>query len=134
MALYGYYLILTGKVKVNSKSLGKAVVFIYASVGFGVFLNWCFHLSNFGMDMYGNYSIYFLDIFGSFAATFVAYLVGIFGTVLLGMLSARFVDWLSTVKVSSDDVSLPESEHGCEAEDELREEPAEEPCEEAVSV
>ena len=102
MGLYGYYLILTDKVKVNVKSLGKAVVFIYASVGFGVFLNWCFHLSNFGMDMYGNYSIYFLDIFGSFAATFVAYLVGIFGTVLLGMFSAKFIDWLSTVKENAE--------------------------------
>ena len=132
MALYGYYLVLSDKVKIGKKTLLKAVAFIYASVGFGVFLNWCFHLSNFGMDMYGNYSIYFLDIFGSFAATFVAYLVGIFGTVLLGLFSARFIDWLSTVKVTSNDA--PSAERECEAEDESCEELSEESCEEAVSV
>lgn len=98
MGLYGYYLILSGKVKVTFKNLFKGAVFIYASVFFGVFLNWCFHLGNFGMDMYGNYSIYFLDIFGSFEVTFIAYLVGILGTVTLGFLSAIFVDWLSTPK------------------------------------
>ena len=74
----------------------KAIVFIYAAVGFGVFLNWCFHLSNFGMNMYGDYSIYFLDIFGSFAATFIAYLVGIFATVILGYLIGIFLNWIST--------------------------------------
>ena len=119
MALYGYYLVLTDKVKINWKTFGKAVAFVYASVGFGVFLNWCFHLSNFGMDMYGNYSIYFLDIFGSFAATFVAYLVGILGTILLGMFSARFIDWISTSKAASGDESS--AEQGCESKEDLSE-------------
>ena len=88
--------ILSNKVKVNFKNLGKAALFIYASIAFGVFLNWCFHLGNFGMDMYGNYSIYFLDIFGSFQATFIAYLFGVFATILLGFLSAILLDWLSS--------------------------------------
>lgn len=96
MSLYGFYLILSNKVKINFKSLGKAALFIYASIAFGVFLNWCFHLGNFGMDMYGNYSIYFLDIFGSFQATFIAYLFGVFATILLGFLSAILLDWLSS--------------------------------------
>lgn len=95
MSLYGFYLILSNKVKVNFKNLGKAALFIYVSIAFGVFLNWCFHLGNFGMDMYGNYSIYFLDIFGSFQATFIAYLFGVFATILLGFLSAMLIDWLS---------------------------------------
>ena len=95
MALYGFYLVLADKVKINFKSFGKAALFIYASIAFGVFLNWCFHLGNFGMDMYGNYSIYFLDIFGSFEATFIAYLVGVLATILLGFLVAIFLDWLS---------------------------------------
>lgn len=95
MALYGFYLILVGRVKLNLKSFLKAIAFIYSAVIFGVFLNWCFHLSNFGMNMYGNYSIYFLDIFGSFTATFIAYLVGIFATVLLGFLVGTFLDWIS---------------------------------------
>lgn len=98
MALYGFYLILSDRVKLDFKSLGKAVAFIYASIAFGVFLNWCFHLGNFGMNMYGNYSIYFLDIFGSFEATFIAYLVGVLGTILLGFLAGKFLDWISTPK------------------------------------
>ena len=95
MALYGFYLILIERVKLNLKCFLKALAFVYSAVVFGVFLNWCFHLSNFGMNMYGNYSIYFLDIFGSFTATFIAYLVGIFATVLLGFLVGNFIDWIS---------------------------------------
>ena len=98
MALYGFYLILANKVKLDYKSLGKSLLFIYASIGFGVFLNWCFHLANFGMNMYGNYSIYFLDIFGSFGATFIAYLVGVLGVMLMGFLVGIFLDWISRPK------------------------------------
>ena len=103
MALYGFYLVLAGKVKLDLKSIGKACVFIYASIAFGVFLNWCFHLGNFGMDMYGNYSIYFLDIFGSFRATFIAYLFGVLGTILLGFLVAMFLDWLSRPRMPKEE-------------------------------
>lgn len=117
MALYGFYLILSNKVTVNLKNLGKSAVFIYASIAFGVFLNWCFHLGNFGMNMYGNYSIYFLDIFGSFGATFVAYLVGVLGTLFLGYLAAHFLDWISRPAVSKD------------TQDGQHEEPAEESVE-----
>ena len=102
MGLYGFYLVLSNKVKLEFKSIGKACVFTYASIAFGVFLNLCFRLSNFGMNMYGGYSIYFLDIFGSFAATFVAYIVGVFGVILLGFLAAMFLDWISRPKVSGE--------------------------------
>ena len=95
MALYGFYLILSDKVALELKSLWRALVFIYASVGFGLFINLCFHKSNFGMDMYGNYSIYFLDIFGTFGATLVAYVVGILVTMLLGFIFGMFLDWVS---------------------------------------
>ena len=95
MALYGFYLIISSKVKVNMKSLFKSLVFIYLSIGFGVFINFYFHRDNFGMDMYGDYSIYFLDIFESFEATFVAYLIGVLGTILIGYLAAHFMDWIS---------------------------------------
>ena len=101
MALYGFYLILVDCVKLNFKSFLKAIIFIYSAVGFGVFLNWCFHLSNFGMNMYGDYSIYFLDIFDTFAATFVAYLIGIFATVILGYLAGVFLNWISTPTVKN---------------------------------
>lgn len=98
MALYGFYLILTERVKLTWKNFGKACAFVYASVCFGVFLNWCFHLSNFGMDMYGDASIYFLDIFGSFEVTFVAYLLGILGVLIMGFLVGIFLDWFSKPK------------------------------------
>ena len=101
MALYGFYLILCGKVKTDWQNYGKAIVFIYTAIGFGVFLNWCFHLGNFGMDMYGDYSIYFLDIFGSFEVTFVAYLVGVLGTITLGFLVGIFLDWFSKTKTDT---------------------------------
>lgn len=103
MALYGFYLILVERVKLNLKSFLKALTFVYSAVVFGVFLNWCFHLSNFGMNMYGNYSIYFLDIFGSFTATFIAYLVGIFATILLGFLVGNFIDWISRPAIKKSD-------------------------------
>ena len=98
MALYGFYLILVGRVKLTWISFGKAVAFVYASIGFGVFLNWCFHLANFGMNMYGDYSIYFLRIFGSFEGTFVAYLLGVLGTLTMGFLIGIFLDWFSRPK------------------------------------
>ena len=98
MALYGFYLILINRVKLTWWSFGKATIFVYASIGFGVFLNWCFHLANFGMNMYGDYSIYFLNIFGSFESTFVAYLVGVLGTLILGFLFGIFLDRFSRTK------------------------------------
>ena len=98
MALYGFYLILSDRVALTLGSFGKAVAFMYGSIGFGCFLNAVFHLSNFGMDMYGNYSIYFLDIFGSFAATLIAYALGILATIALGFLVGLFLDWVSKSK------------------------------------
>ena len=101
MALYGFYLILSDRVQLELKNYGKALAFIYSSIGFGVFLNWCFHLSNFGMNMYGNYSIYFLDIFGSFEATLIAYLTGVLATVTLGFLAGIFLDWITHKKAKN---------------------------------
>ena len=109
MALYGFYLILTEKVKLTWENFGKAIIFVYMSIGFGVFLNWCFHLSNFGMDMYGDYSIYFLDIFGTFEMTFAAYLVGVLGTLTLGFLFGIFLDWFSKPKPKKEQTDTPET-------------------------
>ena len=107
MSLYGFYLILTEKVSLNKQSYGKAIIFVYASIGFGVFLNWCFHLENFGMDMYGDYSIYFLDIFGSFEITFVAYLVGVFAVITMGYLVGIFLEWFSRPKKNDNNTNDP---------------------------
>ena len=95
MALYGFYLILSNKVKLGIKDLGKGIAFIYASIGFGVFLNLVFYQKNFGMNMHGKYSIYFLDIFGSFEVTLIAYLVGIFAVMAGGYLAGALLDKIS---------------------------------------
>lgn len=105
MALYGFYLILAEKVKLSWMNFSKACVFVYTAIGFGVFLNWCFHLANFGMDMYGNYSIYFLDIFGSFEVTFVAYLLGVLAVITMGFLVGIFLDWFSRPREAKDETT-----------------------------
>lgn len=95
MGIFGFYLILSDKVKLTRKTLAKGCAFIYLSIGFGVFLNFFFHRSFFGMDMYGNYSIYFMDFFGSFEVTLIAYLLGVLFTMLSGYEVGKFIDWLS---------------------------------------
>ena len=115
MGVYGFYLILADKVSLTLKSYGKALVFIYASIGFGIFLNYFFHQSNFGMNMHGGYSIYFMDIFNTFWATLAAYLVGVLLTVTVGFLIAIFIDRISRTK-----------KHGEEAEASIEHPSAEE--------
>ena len=66
-----------------------------AFLGFGVFLNLVFYQTNFGMNMHGKYSIYFLDIFGSFEVTLIAYLVGIFAVMAGGYLAGALLDKIS---------------------------------------
>lgn len=95
MGVYGFYLILADKVKLTLKSYAKALIFIYASIGFGLFLNYFFGQSNFGMNMHGDFSIYFMDIFNTFEATLIAYLAGVLFTVTVGFLIAVFIDRIS---------------------------------------
>ena len=102
MALYGYYLILSDRVKLTLASYGKSLVFMFSSVLYGVFLNWCFHLGNFGMNMYGGYSIYFLDIFDSFAATLFAYLFGILLVLTLGFAVGMALDKFTRIKETAE--------------------------------
>lgn len=83
-SLYGAYLIISGQVKCNSNSLKKAVICMFSVIGFGVLMNILFHQSNFGMDPYGGASIYMLDIFSSFEATLLAYLLGVLVVIILG--------------------------------------------------
>ena len=87
-ALFGLYLILTEQVKLSFRTWVRAITFMYAVIGFGVFLNYFFHKSNFGMNPYGDYGIYFLDIFGTFEATLVAYLMGVLTVLTMGWGSA----------------------------------------------
>lgn len=94
-SLFGIYLILTKQVKPNFQSWCRSLLFMYSVILFGVFVNYFFHVDNFGMDPYGGYSIYFIDIFGTFEATFAAYLFGVLLVLTLGMefgyLLQRFV-------------------------------------------
>ena len=90
-SLYGIYLVLTDQVKADVPTLIKSVVFMYSVILFGVFLNYVFHKDFFGMDPYGNYRIYMLQLFGSFGATFAAYLLGVFVVLVSGMLGNGFL-------------------------------------------
>lgn len=83
-AVFGVYLIITKQVRISITTLKKASAWLYSIVTFGVILNFIFHRSFFGMNPYGNYSIYMIDIFGSFGATLVAYYLGIFVVLILG--------------------------------------------------
>ena len=94
-SLFGIYLIITGQVRIEIKNIVKSIVFMYSVIGFGVFLNFMFHKSHFGMDPYGDYSIYMIDIFGSFEATLLAYLLGVFLVLLLGAQVGTLVERLA---------------------------------------
>ena len=84
-SLYGVYLIVTGQVVCDFKHWLKSVICMFSVIGFGIILNYAFHRQNFGMDPYGNYKIYMLDIFGSFGATLAAYLFGVLIVLTVGM-------------------------------------------------
>lgn len=84
-ALFGIYLVLTEQVKPTFKAWVKSVIFMYSVITFGVLMNVIFHRSYFGMNPYGRYAIYFLDIFGSFGATLAAYYLGVLVVLTFGM-------------------------------------------------
>ncbi len=84
-ALFGIYLILTKQVTVSFKNWLRSLIFMYAVITYGVVLNFLFHKSFFGMAPYGGYSIYFLDIFGNFWTTLIAYYLGVLVVLALGM-------------------------------------------------
>ncbi len=84
-ALFGIYLIITKQVRADFKSWRRSVLFMYTVISYGVLLNLIFHKSFFGMDPYGGYSIYFLDIFGNFWITLLAYYLGVLVVLTVGM-------------------------------------------------
>ncbi len=107
-SLYGIYLIITEQVKCNIKSFLKACAFLYSAIGFGVICNYIFHSDNFGMNPYGGYSIYMIDIFGSFEATLAAYLIGVLLVILLGAQMGLFLFKLITpIEVNGKEYPLP---------------------------
>ncbi|MBQ7387068.1 MAG: hypothetical protein IJW03_02765 [Clostridia bacterium] len=105
-SLYGIYLILTRQVKPDFDSWIKAIKFLYPIILTGVVFNAIFHQKLFGMDPYGDYSIYMIDIFGSFTATFIAYLLGVLLVLTLGLQVGRLLDRLTSHKNESSATSL----------------------------
>ena len=91
MALYGFYLFLRGRVKVDLLDFKRAAIFIYSAVGVGVISNYFFKMSNFGMNMHGSYAIYSLKLFDNFTSTLIAYLLGIFGVLCMGFIAGHFL-------------------------------------------
>jgi hypothetical protein len=93
-SLFGVYLIVSGQVKISFRYWLKSAVFLYSIITFGVFLNFVFHTSFFGMDPYGGYTIYFLKLFSSFEATLIAYYLGVLVVLTLGMQSGYLLEKL----------------------------------------
>ncbi len=91
-AVFGIYLVMSNQVKPNFTQWIKSIVFMYSIISFGVVLNFVFHKKFFGMDPYGDYSIYFLDIFGSFTTTLIAYYLGVMVVLTLGMQMCYLMD------------------------------------------
>ena len=85
VSVYGFYLIISGQVKCDFKNWTRSLICMYSVITFGVFLNFVFHLNNFGMDPYDGASIYMIDIFGGFWATLVAYYFGVLLVLTVGM-------------------------------------------------
>lgn len=91
-AVFGIYLVMSNQVKPNFRQWIKSILFMYAIISFGVALNFVFHRSFFGMDPYGEYAIYFLDIFGSFTTTLIAYYLGVMVVLTIGMQICLLLD------------------------------------------
>ncbi len=97
-SLFGIYLIMSGQIEVTLKNLFKSAVFIYSIVTYGVILNFIFHKGYFGMNPYGDYSIYMFDLFGNFYATLIAYYFGIAVVLIFGYQFGYMIKKLSIHK------------------------------------
>ena len=115
MGLYGFYLVLSGRVQVCAKTYRRSLIFTYSVIGYGLFLNYFFHRSFFGMNMYGDHSIYFMDLFGSFEVTLLAYLFGVFFTLTAGYLVCMGIDRLSRHRTLAE-VRVDTTDHTDEAQ------------------
>lgn len=94
-SLFGLYLMQTGQVKADFRTWWKSIAFMYSIITFGVALNIIFHKDFFGMDPYGNYRIYMIDIFGSFGATLLGYYLGVLLVLTLGLHTGQLLEKLT---------------------------------------
>ena len=90
--LFGIYLVLSGQVKTDFKSWGRSIACAFTFIGLGVLLNYVFHKTYFGMNPYGESSIYMLDIFDTHELTLLAYSMGVILVLTVGMQAMRFLD------------------------------------------
>ncbi len=91
-SLFGIYLVLSNQVKPDNRTLVRSLIFMYSLITLGVILNFIFHRDHFGMDPYGDYRIYMIDIFGSFSATLIAYYLGVLVVQILGLQTVTLLD------------------------------------------
>lgn len=80
-SLFGIYLIVSGQVLLNARSLIRAFIYMYSVIAFVLFMNFAFHQNYFGMGPYSDYGIYMFDLFNSYWMTLIVYLLGV-GVVL----------------------------------------------------
>lgn len=87
-SLFGIYLILTKQVKTDFSHWIKSIVFMLGWISFGIFLNLVLDTRCFNLNP-NQYSIYMLDIFGTYEATVIAYYFGVVLVLTLGMQSGH---------------------------------------------
>ena len=80
-SLFGIYLIVSGQVLLNAKSLIKSFIYIYSVIAFVLFMNVVFKQNYFGMGPYRQYGIYMFRFFDTYWMTLLVYLLGV-GVVL----------------------------------------------------
>lgn len=108
-ALFGIYLMLTGQVKPDFSHWVKSIVFMLGWITFGIILNLTLDTRCFGLNP-NNYSIYMLDIFGTFEATVFAYYFGVILVLTFGMQSGyalcKFADKIKAPHTHKNDVKI----------------------------
>ena len=114
VALFGSYLVISGQVKPDFRSWVRSIIFTYSLIGYGVFANYLFHKTYFGLNPYGSSSIYMIDIFHSHEATLFAYLAGVLVVLTLGM-QVMYVFNLLLEKLNKDTADEPADESKDEA-------------------
>ncbi len=83
-SLFGIYLISSGQVLLNGKSIKRAFIYMYSVIAFVVFMNFTFKLNYFSMGPYQDFSIYMFDFFDSYWVTLLVYVLGVALVLALG--------------------------------------------------
>ena len=76
-SLFGIYLVASGQVLLNAKTLKRSFIYMYSVIAFVLFMNFAFHTNYFSMGPYRNFSIYMFDFFDSYWITLLVYLLGV---------------------------------------------------------